>query len=214
MKECIEKLAKLLDKVKVPYTRRVLFDGEQIRIGALCDAICHRFSHGEEQDLLEIQGALTEAEYEEEPKLFLNSKSYKIDDDKLQVTIFYQDKEEWKLCCKGEGFSDAVSFEYAPNEVILNIKNLEFDSDFAKSHDITDRWDRWLRLKVLFKGTTTFIDGKHPIDILCNNCEVLYQENDSLVLGALYDENGEKMQLIIEDDDNYKEMAALLGESK
>lgn len=142
--------------------------------------------------------------YEEEQKPFLNSKSYKIDDGKLQVAIFYQNKGEWKLCCKGEGFSDAVSIE--SDKAILNIKNLEFDSDFAKSHDITDtdRWYRWLRFKVLFKGTATSINGKHPVDILCNNCEVLYQENDSLVLKALPNENGEKMQLIIEDDDNYK----------
>nr|DAG58019.1 MAG TPA: hypothetical protein [Caudoviricetes sp.] len=143
-------------------------------------------------------------EYEEEQKLFLNSKSYKIKDDRLQVTIFYQDKRKWKLCCKGEGSFDAVSIE--TDKITLNIKNLEFDSDFAKSRDTTDRWDRGLRFKVLFKGIATSIDGEHPVDMLCNNCEVLYQENDSLVLEALHDENGEKMQLIIEDDDNYKKM--------
>lgn len=151
-------------------------------------------------------------EYEEEQKLFLNSKSYKVDNDKLQTVIFYQNRGEWKLCCKGEGFSDAVSIEF--DKVILNIKNLEFDSEFAKSHDITDKWDRGFRFKVLFKGMSTSIDGKHPIDILCNNCEILYKENNSLVLEALHDENGEKMQLIIEDNDNYKKITALSGESK
>lgn len=59
---CIEELANLLDQADIPYTRDFLWDGEQIRIGDLCDAICHRYSHGHEDDLLEIQGALTKEE--------------------------------------------------------------------------------------------------------------------------------------------------------
>ena len=35
------------------------------RIGALCDAVCHNFSYGNEDDLLEIMGAVTEEETEE-----------------------------------------------------------------------------------------------------------------------------------------------------
>lgn len=60
----IEKLAKLLDKADVPYERRPMWGGEQIRIGNLCDAVCHDFSYGNEDDLLEIMGAVTEEEGE------------------------------------------------------------------------------------------------------------------------------------------------------
>ena len=63
-RECIEKLAKLLDESGVPYTRNPIWDGEQIRIGVLCDAVCHNFSYGNEDDLLEIMGGLTEEEAE------------------------------------------------------------------------------------------------------------------------------------------------------
>ena len=38
-RECIDKLAKLLDEEGVPYTRKPIWDGEQIRIGTLCDAV-------------------------------------------------------------------------------------------------------------------------------------------------------------------------------
>lgn len=62
--KCIEKLAKLLDKAGVPYERRPLLGGEQIRIGTLCDAVCHKFSYGNENDFLEIIGAVTEEECE------------------------------------------------------------------------------------------------------------------------------------------------------
>lgn len=63
-RECIDKLAKLLDEAGVPYTRKPIWDGEQIRIGALCDAVCHKFSYGNENDFLEIIGAVTEEECE------------------------------------------------------------------------------------------------------------------------------------------------------
>ena len=61
---CINKLAELLDEAGVPYTRNPIWGGEQIRIGALCDAVCHNFSYGNEDDLLEIMGALTKEEME------------------------------------------------------------------------------------------------------------------------------------------------------
>lgn len=48
MKKCIEKLAQLLDEEKVSYTRNPIWGGEQIRIGTLCDAVCHNFSYGNE----------------------------------------------------------------------------------------------------------------------------------------------------------------------
>ena len=62
--KCIEKLAKLLDEAGVPYERYSIWNGGQIRIGALCDAVCHNFSYGNEDDLLEIMGAVTEEEGE------------------------------------------------------------------------------------------------------------------------------------------------------
>lgn len=61
---CIEKLANLLDKANVPYERRPMWGGEQIRVGTLCDGVCHSFSYGNEDDLLEIAGALTKEEME------------------------------------------------------------------------------------------------------------------------------------------------------
>lgn len=64
-RECIDKLAKLLDEAGVPYTRKPIWDGEQIRIGSLCDAVCYNFSYGSEDDLLEIMGAVTKEEAEE-----------------------------------------------------------------------------------------------------------------------------------------------------
>lgn len=63
-RNCIEKLAKLLDKADVPYERRPMWGGEQIRIGNLCDAVCCDFSYGNEDGLLEIMGAVTEEEGE------------------------------------------------------------------------------------------------------------------------------------------------------
>lgn len=71
MKKCIEKLARLLDEAKVPYVRNSVWDGERIQIGTLCDAICHEFSYGNEDDLLEIQGALTQEELIEKPDFIL-----------------------------------------------------------------------------------------------------------------------------------------------
>mgnify|MGYP004618333355 CR=1 FL=1 len=62
---CINRLAQLLDEADIPYTRNPIWDGEQIRIGILCDAVCHNFSYGNEDDLLEIMGAVTEEEAED-----------------------------------------------------------------------------------------------------------------------------------------------------
>lgn len=59
--ECVDKLAKLLDEAKVPYERNSLWGGEQIRVGKF-DAVCHEYSNGYDEDLLEIMGALTEEE--------------------------------------------------------------------------------------------------------------------------------------------------------
>ena len=60
--ECVDKLAKLLDEAKILYERNSLWDGEQICVGELCDAVCHEYSCGYDEDLLEIMGALTEEE--------------------------------------------------------------------------------------------------------------------------------------------------------
>lgn len=62
---CINRLAQLLDEADIPYTKNPIWGGEQIRIGALCDAVCHSFSYGNEDDLLEIMGAVTEEEAED-----------------------------------------------------------------------------------------------------------------------------------------------------
>lgn len=62
---CINRLAQLLDEADIPYIRNPIWDGEQIRIGIICDAVCHNFSYGNEDDLLEIMGAVTEEEAED-----------------------------------------------------------------------------------------------------------------------------------------------------
>lgn len=82
---CIEKLAKLLDEADVPYERRPMWGGEQIRIRNLCDAVCHDFSYGNEDDLLEIMAAATTRGCDKEEatliaELIHNFLSGKIDD--------------------------------------------------------------------------------------------------------------------------------------
>lgn len=59
----IVKLSKMLDKEKIPHEDMQIFDGLQVNYpnkeNCICDAICHSFSYGHEQGLLEIMG-LTE----------------------------------------------------------------------------------------------------------------------------------------------------------
>lgn len=59
----IVKLSKMLDKEKIPHEDMQIFDGLQVNYpnkeNCVCDAICHSFSYGHEQGLLEIMG-LTE----------------------------------------------------------------------------------------------------------------------------------------------------------
>lgn len=61
----IVKLSKMLDKEKIPHEDMQIFDGLQVNYpnkeNCVCDAICHSFSYGHEQGLLEIMG-LTEDE--------------------------------------------------------------------------------------------------------------------------------------------------------
>lgn len=59
----IVKLSKMLDKEGIPHEDMQIFDGLQVNYpnkeNCICDAICHSFSYGHEQGLLEIMG-LTE----------------------------------------------------------------------------------------------------------------------------------------------------------
>lgn len=59
----IIKLSKMLDKEGIPHEDMQIFDGLQVNYpnkeNCVCDAICHSYSYGHEQDLLEIMG-LTE----------------------------------------------------------------------------------------------------------------------------------------------------------
>lgn len=60
----IFKLKKMLEKEKIPF-EFLKFNGTfgyQIRLNENCDVIEHKGSYGEEQDLLEIMGAMTEEE--------------------------------------------------------------------------------------------------------------------------------------------------------
>lgn len=61
----IVKLSKMLDKEGIPHEDMQIFDGLQVNYpnkeNCVCDAICHSYSYGHEQGLLEIMG-LTEDE--------------------------------------------------------------------------------------------------------------------------------------------------------
>lgn len=57
----IRKLAKGLEERNIPYELKPLFDGWQIWCDDW-DAICHSFSYGHEEGLLEIMGTLVDEE--------------------------------------------------------------------------------------------------------------------------------------------------------
>lgn len=60
------KLQKMLKKANVPHEFREVYDGFQIRVflknEEILSAVQHNFSYGNEQDLIEIMGGLTEEE--------------------------------------------------------------------------------------------------------------------------------------------------------
>lgn len=58
----MDKLAKGLDEKGIEYTRKPLYDGEQILVEGHWDAICHRGSYGHEDGLLEIMGDIVQNE--------------------------------------------------------------------------------------------------------------------------------------------------------
>lgn len=63
----IFKLEQMLREAHIPYEKGKLYDGYYIDIYTadgkiLCDAICHKYSYGYAQGLLEIMGGLTKAE--------------------------------------------------------------------------------------------------------------------------------------------------------
>lgn len=65
----IFKLKELLEKGNIPFEFKNIYDGYQIIIRnknnfKIADAIEHNFSYGNEEDLLEIMGGLTEEEEE------------------------------------------------------------------------------------------------------------------------------------------------------
>ena len=72
----IDKLYDILNEAKVPCKIYPCYEGWQLRVGFKdsygqienfnMDAVCHGFSYGQEQGLLEIKGGLTEEENEED----------------------------------------------------------------------------------------------------------------------------------------------------
>lgn len=63
----IFKLKELLEKGNIPFEFKDIYDGYQIIIKnknnfRIADAVEHNFSYGNEEDLLEIMGGLTEKE--------------------------------------------------------------------------------------------------------------------------------------------------------
>lgn len=60
----IVKLSKMLDKEGIPHEDMQIFDGLQVNYpnkkDCVCDAICHSFSYGHEEGLLEIMGLVDE----------------------------------------------------------------------------------------------------------------------------------------------------------
>lgn len=70
----IKKLAALMTAEGIPFERREAFDGEMLILrskegNCLADVIEHEYSHGSEEDLLEIMGAMTEKEYSRDSTL-------------------------------------------------------------------------------------------------------------------------------------------------
>ena len=74
----IIKLHEMLKKANIPHIFKEYLEGYQIIIVenniVLCDCVINRISYGHEKGLLEIYGALTEKEYEEDEVLgYLNA---------------------------------------------------------------------------------------------------------------------------------------------
>lgn len=65
----IFKLTELLEKGNIPFEFKLIYDGYQVIIRnknnfKIADAVEHNYSYGNEEDLLEIMGGLTEEEEE------------------------------------------------------------------------------------------------------------------------------------------------------
>jgi len=62
----MEKLINLMDDAGIPYDVRTLWGGPQILYpntdNCICDAVCHSFSYGHQEGLLEIMGLVDEEE--------------------------------------------------------------------------------------------------------------------------------------------------------
>ena len=74
----IVKLSKMLDKEGIPHEDMQLFDGIQVNYpnkeNCICDAICHSFSYGHEQGLLEIMGLVDEEKVGDSVEGYLTAK--------------------------------------------------------------------------------------------------------------------------------------------
>lgn len=73
----IKKLSKMLDKEKIPHEDMPIFDGLQVNYPnkekCVCDAICHSYSFGHEEGLLEIMG-LVDKDYADDVEGYLTAK--------------------------------------------------------------------------------------------------------------------------------------------
>ena len=73
----INKLANLLDEAKIPYDMDELFGGWQISYpnnkDRISDVICHAFSYGHEEGLLEMMGLVDEDEVGDSVEGFLTA---------------------------------------------------------------------------------------------------------------------------------------------
>lgn len=70
----INKLKNMLEVNNIPFEERASFDGTQLVLlddngKKLADAIQHQFSYGNEDNLIEIQGGLTEEELDNDSVL-------------------------------------------------------------------------------------------------------------------------------------------------
>lgn len=52
----IDKLAAMLTERGISFVRQPIFDGEQILVPGEWDAVCHRYSYGGPEGLLEVMG--------------------------------------------------------------------------------------------------------------------------------------------------------------
>ena len=111
--------------------------------------------------------------------------------DKLKATLFYKGGNKWETCGYGKVSPYAICaecYDYGSYKVTLDIDELMFGLNFVQSHYLDDDWPL---LKVELKGEISSEDGHalSIVTIVCDNCEVLSYDGDTLRLKSLSNGN-------------------------